>query len=238
MATVSTMILRSMRMINEKARGATLDANEQVETLAELNTFMDACANERLLCYQITEDTLALTASTASYTVGTNGAFAITRPTKIVEPCFVRDSSGFDAPVKVVDAQTYGNLRLKSVGYTYPTHLFYDQGYSATSTATLYLYPVPSAGLTLHINSWKQLGTFSTLSQTMLLPPGYQLFIESNFAIHLAAGLTTVSPELAKIAKESKAAIKGLNAPQAVGAMGLDSGIAAVSRRSSILTGP
>ena len=51
MAAVSTLILRSMRMIGEKERGATLDVNEQVECLAELNTFMDACATERLLCY-------------------------------------------------------------------------------------------------------------------------------------------------------------------------------------------
>ncbi len=35
MAIVSTMILRSMRMIGEKPRGATLDTNEQTETLAE-----------------------------------------------------------------------------------------------------------------------------------------------------------------------------------------------------------
>jgi hypothetical protein len=236
MAAVSTMVLRSMRLIGEKNRGATLDANEQVETLAELNTFMDSCANERLLCYQVTEDTLALTTSTASYSIGTNGTFNVTRPTKIVEPCFVRDSSGFDSPVRVIDSYSYGGLRLKSVGYTYPTHLYYDYGYSNTSTGTIFLYPSPSSGLTLHINSWKQLGNFSTLSQTLMLPPGYQLFIETNFAIHLAAGYTPVSPELAKMAKESKAAIKGLNSFSPI--MQMDTGIASGSRRSSILTGP
>ncbi len=238
MAAVSTMILRSLRLTGEKARGDTLDSNEQVQLLDELNTFMDACANERLLCYQITQDSVALSASTGSLTVGPGATFNITRPTKIIEPCFVRDASGFDSQVRVIDMPSYGALRLKSVGYTYPTHLAYDYGYSATSTGTIYLYPLSIGGLTLFINSWKQLGTFSTLTQTVMLPPGYQLFIESNFAMHTAAGVVSVSPELSKMAKESKAAIKGLNAPEATPIMQMDTGIAMGSRRSSILTGP
>lgn len=236
MASVSSMILRSMRLTGEKARGATLDANEQSECLAELNTFMEACYNERLLAPSLQQDSVSLSTSTQSLTVGPGGQFNITRPTKIVAPCFVRDSSGFDSPIDIIDAQSYGGLRLKSVGYTYPNKLYYDQGYSATSTGTIFLYPLSIGGLTLFINSWKQLGNFSTISQTLMLPPGYQLFIESNFAIHLAAGLTPISPELAKMAKESKAALKGLNSFSPI--MQLDTGIASGSRRSSILTGP
>ena len=238
MAAVSTVILRSMRMIGEKARGDVLNAAEQSECLAELNTFMEACYNEKLLSPSLQQDSVSIAASTQSLTVGPGGAFNITRPTKVVDPCFVRDSSGFDSPVRVINADSYGSLRLKSVGYTYPTDLYYDYGYSSTSTGTIFLYPLPQGGLTLFINSWKQLGNFSTLSQTMLLPPGYQLFIESNFAIHLAAGFTPIPAETAKIAKDSKAAIKGLNAPQATPIMQMDTGIASGSRRSSILTGP
>ena len=236
MAAVSTMILRSMRLIGAKERGATLDANEQTETLAELNTFMDACANERLLCYQIQQDSLALTASTSTYTIGTNGAFAVTRPTKLVDPCFIRDANGYDTPVEIIDAATYGRIVSKASGYTVPTRIFYDGAYSATSTGTLFLAPSPSGSLTLFINSWKQLGTFANLSTTVLLPPGYQLFIESNFAVHLATGLTPISAELAKMARDSKAAIKALNAYSPV--MGIDSGaLQSYRMRGNIFTG-
>lgn len=238
MAAVSTMILRSMRLIGEKNRGGTLDSNEQVECLAEFNTFMDACATERLLCYTLKEDALALTASTSTYSIGTNGTFAVTRPTKIVEPCFVRDSSGYDTPVSVIGADAYGSLVSKSSGYTVPRYLYYDGGYSATSTGTISLYPVPSGSLTLHINSWQQLGTVSSISQDISFPPGYQLFIETNFAIHLAAGFVAVSPELAKMARDSKAAIKSVNLPDTVARV--DPGALQNYRRpgSSILTGP
>lgn len=233
MAVVSTLILRSMRLTGEKGRGATLDSNEQVETLAELNTFMDACNNERLFSYSMKEDVLTLTASTSAYTIGSGATFNVTRPTKIVDPCFVRDASNYDSPVKVVDADTFGRIKLKSVGNSYPNVLYYDAGYSATSSGTIFVYPSPVASLALHINSWTQLGNFSTLSQTVLLPPGYQLFIETNFAMHLATGLTPVSPELAKMAKEAKAAIKTLNLPAPISS--LDD---VYGRTGNIITGP
>lgn len=224
-----------MRFTGEKGRGDTLTTAEAVECLAELNTFMESTQTERLMCYSVTDNTLALTTSTNSYTIGTNGAFAVARPTKIVDPCFVRDSSGYDTPVTIIDSNTYGSIVAKSSGYTVPTYLYYDYGFSNTSTGTIYLYPSPSASLTLHINSWTQLQSFANVSTNVQLPPGYQLFIESNFAIHLAAGYKPISPELAKIARESKAAIESLNIPETI--MGLDVGIP-IRTRSSILTGP
>ena len=235
MAAVSTYILRSMRLTGEKARGATLDSNEQTECLAEFNTFLESLSLERLACYTFTQDSKALTASTESYTIGANGAFAVTRPNKIVDPCFIRDASGYDTPLELIDAEMYGRLVDKDAGYTVPTYLFYDMGYSATSTGTLYLYPSPSDSLTLYINSLKPIGPVVSLTTNILVPPGYQLMLETNFAVHLAAGLTPVSPELARMARESKAAIKSLNQPDVV--MHLDSGAVGYGRRSNIFTG-
>ena len=234
MAAVSTMILRSLRLTGEKDREGSLSSNEQTQCLQEFNTFLDACNNERLLCYQVQQDSLALTASTASYTIGSGGAFNVTRPTRIVDPCFIRDSSSLDTPLTVINAESYGRIVDKTSGYTVPEYLFYDNGFSATSTGTLYLYPSPSPSLTLFINSWRQLAQVSTLSHNVLLPPGYQLFLETGFAMHSAAGVMPVSPELAKMARDARAALKSYNAPDPV--MRLDSPIGGRSR--SILTGP
>jgi len=236
-AFVSSMILRSMRLIGEKARGETLDPDESVECLAELNTFMDGESIKRLMCYTVGQESFPLSANTVSYTIGPGATFNTTRPTKIVDPCFVRDSSNYDSHLTLIDAETYGRLKVKSVGTTYPSYLFYDSGFSSSGAGTITLYPAPSANLTLYINSWKQLQQFADVSTALLLPPGYRLFIESNFAIHLAAGLTPISAELAKIAKESRAAIESINIPDTVSR--LDSGLVGAARsRSSILTGP
>lgn len=234
MAAVSTLILRSMRLIGEKGRGATLDANEQVETLAELNTFMEGEEIKRLNIYSISEVSTTLTASTTQYTIGTNGTIAVPRPIKIVDPCWIRDSNGFDTPVAVVNRDSWASIVDKDSGWTVPTALYYNYDYTATSTATIEVYPSPSGSLTLYMTAWKPLQSFASLTTQVLLPPGYQLMIESNFAIHLAAGFTTVSPELAKMARDSMAAIKRLNAPEPIMRIEPTARVYA----GSILTGP
>ena len=222
MAFVSTMILRSLRMIGEKVRGGTLNANEQTETLDEFNTFLESLSIDKLMTYTVTQDSHLLSASTASYTIGPGATINTDRPTKIVDPCWIRDSNGSDYPLKIINLENYGLLTDKSSGATIPIAIYYDRGFSATSTATLTLYPPPSTGLTLYIHSWKQFSTVSTQSVNLSLPPGYKLFLESNFAIHLAAGYTNVSPEVAKIARDSKAMIRGMNTPDMV--MRMDAG--------------
>ena len=232
---VSSVILRSLRMIGEKTRGDSLDANESTECLYELNSMLDSWGTQRTLCYQVLQESFSLTSGTNSYTIGSGATFNTGRPTKIVDPCFVRDGSNFDSPVKILTSESYGSIVLKNVGTTYPTYLYYDHAFDASGYGTIKVYPAPTSNLTLFINSWKQLGAISTISSPISFPPGYQLAIESNFAIHLAAGLTPISAELAKIAKDSMAAIRGLNLPTQV--MALDYGLPK-GQRMNVITGP
>ncbi|MDO8682402.1 MAG: hypothetical protein Q7N50_02840 [Armatimonadota bacterium] len=234
MATASGMILTALISIGEKQIGETLSTAEETHYLSKLNSMLESWSIDRLMCYQIVQESLALTASTGSYTIGSGGAFNTTRPTKIVDPCFIRDSSNYDSPLEIINAEAYGRIVSKTVDGTYPSYLFYNTAF-VSSLGTIFLYPEPAASLTLFINSWRQLAQFSAIGDTMVLPPGYQLAIESNFAIHAAPGLTNVSPELLSVAKESKAAIKRLNAPDPI--MKLDAGVVR-GRRASILTGP
>ena len=236
MAFVSTMILSALRMTGEKTRGATLDANELVECLAELNGMMESWSNERLLCYTIQTSTHALGTGTNSYTVGTNGTISgLGRPLKIVDPCFIRDSNGSDTPVTILDREMYAMIVDKDAGNTVPRQLFYDSEFSATSSATLYVYPAPSASLTLHFSALKQMQNFSTVSVQALFPPGYQLAIETNYAIRSALGNKEVSDDLRRAARDAKAAIMGTNLSAPV--LSMDIGVV-YGRRGNIFTGP
>ena len=212
MAAVSTIVLRSMRMTGEKARGATLSSAEQTETLYEFNSFLDSISIESLMCYTTQQDSYLLQSGTATYTIGPGATIDTTRPTALRDPCWVRDGSGYDYPLKIVTLETYGRLTDKSSGATIPTHVYYDAGFSATSTASLTFYPPPTSGLTAYLNSMKQFSSVSSQSENVLVPPGYRDFLESNFAIYLAAGQTPVSAETAKLARDSKARVKQLNA--------------------------
>lgn len=209
--TASTMLLRALQMVNFKAPGDTLTTTEQTIHLYNLNSMLDSWSIDILLCYQRIEENFALTTSQGVYTIGPSGNFNTARPTDIVDPCFIRDSSNNDYPIEILDAVAYGRITLKTVDGSYPRYLYYDGSFVAPGLATVKLFPEPSASLTLYINSWKQLPKFDSISAPLMMPPGYQLAIESNYAVHACAGIRPVSTETAKIARDSKAAVESAN---------------------------
>lgn len=235
MPAVSTMIIAGLTMTGEKAIGDTLTADEENYYISRLNSMMDSWTNERGMIFTVSQTSFALTTSQGSYTIGNGGNFNMTRPTEIVDPCFIRDTNNYDVPLDIIDVEAYGNIRLKSTDGTWPTWLYYDKGFSGTSTATVYLYPEPAASLTLFINTLQPLGTFSTMSQNLVMPPGYQAAIESNFAVWSAPGFIKVDQEIKDLARTTKAAIKSTNIPAPV--MRLDYGVAG-GMKTNILTGP
>lgn len=209
----------------------SFSAAENNYHLSRLNSMMDSWSQERLMIHQLSVTSFALTASQGTYTIGSGGDFNMTRPTKIVDPCFTRDTDDTDIPLNLIDADTYGRIVDKTLGDVTPSYLFYDMGYSATSTATIKLYPVPPSGLTLYINTLQPLQTFSTMSATLQLPPGYQQAIETNYAVMSAFGVIEVSPLLMDAAMKSKKVLKVMNLPAPI--LRLEYGIV-----SNILTGP
>ena len=188
MPAISTMILNALTMTGEKVLGATLDTDEQRYFLSRLNSMIDSWTNERMMIFTLSQTSFALTASQGSYSIGNGANFNMTRPTRLVDPCFIRDADGFDSALEIIDMQAYGNISLKTSDGAYPSLIAYDYGFSGTSTGTLYFWPEPAAGLSSFINTLQPLTNFSTVSQNLLLPPGYQDAIEHNFAVRASPG--------------------------------------------------
>lgn len=234
MATASSMILRSLRLIGEKPVGGTLTSAEQTAYLSDLNAMLDSWSIQNLLCYQIVQENFPLSTSVGTYTIGSGGTFNTTRPTRIIH-AFIRDASNLDNEVTIISKESYNQFTLKTTSGSYPEFLYYDAAF-VTSLATIYLYPEPSASLNLYIDSWKRLQSFTAITDTVSLPPGYQRAIEFNFAIEVAGGFRAVPPEVIKVAKDSMAAIKRANLPE--GIMRMDNGIAVQHGSGSILSGP
>src|SRR3990167_4920612 len=114
------MITSGLRKSGEYSTGETLGSDVTSDGLAVMNTMLESWSLERLMCYQITQESLALTASDGTYTIGTGGDFNTDRPTKIVDPCFIRDSSNLDSPLQIIDAAAYGRIVQKTIDGTYP----------------------------------------------------------------------------------------------------------------------
>lgn len=177
--------------------------------LTRLNAMLDSWRTDRLFCYQLLEESFALTANQGSYTIGSGADFDTDRPLDILDPCYVRENN-IDYPVQVVTKTAFKRIVAKStVTSNYPEELFYEPAFP---TGTILLYPVPSAANTLFINSLKTLQEFDTLTESLSLPPGYQEAIEYNLAIRLAAKKGfPINIENKKIAAKAIGRIKRTN---------------------------
>ena len=214
---------------------SSLTTAEQDYHLSRLNSMIDSWSLNTNLIFTIFQTSFALTASQGEYTIGNGGNFNMTRPIRIIDPCFIRDGDGTDSMLEILDHEAYGEIWEKTTDGTIPRYIYYDAGYSATSTAKLFFYPEPDSGVSTFINTMQPLGSFSTMSHNVLFPPGYQRAIETNYAIESAPGFAPVSQELVKIARESLAAVKGVNLQAPISR--LDYGVGA-GMKSNILTGP
>lgn len=188
--------------------GEALTADEANDSLDVLNSILDYWAINKLLVYQLVQNSYTWPASTTSRTIGSGGNFNATRPTRIEEGTFFRDSS-IDYPVRIVrDRAVYDSLPLKTDEGT-PEILFYDTAYPL---GTLYVYPVPAQSLSLYLNTWQKLQSFSALTTDLALPPGYQWMIENNLAVHLQPVFNLACPQTVVVeAQRSMSAIERVN---------------------------
>lgn len=219
MATASTVIVRALTMLGEKVPGGTLTSAEQTAYLAVLNAMLASWSLEKLLVYRIVEESFTLIIGSSAYTIGSGGNFNTTRPSRLEDTCFINYQSRLNG-VMVLNEANFSALQ--TVGLSgMPRNLYFDVN---VPLGTIYFDYKPDVAYDFHLKSWQQLQTFAAIGDTVTLPIGYQRAIESNLAIELAPGLTSVSPETVRIAKESKAAIRVNNEP--AGVLRLDLGVA------------
>ena len=214
MPTALALITRSMRLARVLRKGESLDSDESADGLVALNAMLDSWQIDRLLVYQIVQVSNTWPAATTSRTIGSGGNFTQQRPVKI-DSAFVTDSNSNWYEVRVLQDRTeYDSIVIKTTESTLPQYLFMDPAYPL---GVIYLYPVPSAAVTLKLNTWQTLQSFAALTTDLSLPPGYQRAIEYNLAIEFGPEFgANISPEVKRVAMESKAAIQSLNAPSMV----------------------
>ena len=210
MATALDIITDSLIDIGAIDPSEALTADEGAHGLRRLNELLESWSNERLAVYQILQENFALSSGTASYTIGSGATFNTTRPLDVLSG-FIRDS-GSDYPLRILTREEYDRIQGKTTQYQ-PEYLLYTPSV-ANGVITLYGVPAKAYAVTdgLWINSWKQLQSFTALTTTVVLPPGYLRAIKSNLSPELAPAYNRkVSDAVIAIARESKANIKRLN---------------------------
>lgn len=208
--TASDLITRAYKILGDIGTGETMTAAMADDGLVALNSMLDSFSIERLMIYEIRQDSLTWPSNTTSRTIGSGADFDVHRPDRVEDGTYFVDTNNIAYTVDVLrNRQVYDSIPDKTVVSSYPEKLYYEP---STQWGTLYVYPVPNQSLTLKLNSWQPLQIFDTLTETHILPAGYSRMIEFNLAKELEPESALVLPASAhRIANQSKAAVKKNN---------------------------
>lgn len=182
MATALNLITRALRIIKVYGTGEILSDAEAADGLVSLNAMLEDWANEHLMLYVATLNSITLTPALATYTIGPTGTTVSARPVSI-DPGTYLELGGVSYPLELVTLDEYNSVVVKTLASNIPQYLLYTPNFP---DASITLYPVPSAAATLKLWSWKPLATFAALTDVVSLPPGYENAIVYNLAEYLA----------------------------------------------------
>ena len=203
--TAQELIKSALRVIGVIATGETPADAELQDGMEALNMLLDSWSNEQLMVYYETEDTHSLSAGTAKYTIGSGGDIDTVRPVKI-NRAFMR-SGTIDTPINIIGEEQYRDIAIKTFSAT-SAWLYYNPGYAL---GEIYIYP--AGGGTLYLYSLKPLTTFTALTDTVTLPPGYERTLKYNLAIELAPEYgKEATITIANRAQKAKDKLKAMNA--------------------------
>lgn len=217
MATAQSLITRAMRLAGVIGKGETPDADEAADGLVALNAMLDSWQIQRLFVYQIRSESFTWTGGQQSQTVGSGGDFNTDLPTRVADDCSFT-VGGIDYPAKLIDVDAWTNIPQKSTSSSFPWWLYVQYG---ATLATLYAYPIPNANITFNLRTWKRLQAFTSLTDTLVLPPGNERAIAFSLAEEFGGpefGIE-VPPGVARIAMSARKALKRVNAPAPISPM-------------------
>lgn len=203
MSTARTIIKRAMRKAGILTTGQEPTADEANDALDSLNDLLASLFNENLIVYGRSVESFTLTASQASYTIGSGGDFNTTRPNAIAS-AYVRIGN-IDYPLEpYMDTLYDENTALKTLS-TIPNSYVYENTYPL---GRFTLYPVPASGWTLYLRLEKPV-TELTLDSTVSMPPGWNQFLIYKLATILAPEYgQQIDPNVVLIANQSKEALE------------------------------
>jgi hypothetical protein len=192
--------------------GQQMSAADGAKAFSKLNNLLDQWVSESLMLYAEVRTTFTIVANQASYTVGTGADVNVARPVYLNWSSFVDTSQNPDLeiPLTPLTDQAYASIALKALTSTLPTAFYYNLTHP---TATWIPYPIPTRSDLLGvIYARTQVSEFASLDTVVSLPPGWRRMLVSNLAVECAPAFEREpSPQLMKIATESKATVKRSN---------------------------
>lgn len=217
-AVLSNLIFPALRIAGITDRPNRVPSLDQSgECIGIANRMMGSWNCDRLKIYSNAIDTYQLVPGQGTYFIGPTGAdFVAPRPINIVRANVIlaNTSPGIHYPLRLLEVVDWAALRIPQLpGGAWSSRLYWDR---AVPNSQLMLFPVPGESDQLELFTATALQQFVALTDTVVLPDGYEEAIVFNLAVKIAAQFPSqarMSEAVPAIAAESLARIEGRNAP-------------------------
>jgi hypothetical protein len=207
MTTVVTLVQDAMFTIGALGQDGTTQpegAADQQLVLRFLQRMLDNWANDNLLVYSESAETLPLTANQATYSSALLSGG--TRPVAVTGMYVLYGTVSY--PISMIDSNTYNSFGIKTIA-AIPQYCYYNPTFA---TGLFTFFPVPYAAMTAYVYVVRPLAGTLTLATDLVLPPGYEHAIVANLAKEICRPFgQQLTPDIILHAKESMAKIKRAN---------------------------
>lgn len=211
--------------------GRTPSPAQFQDAIDELNRLTGSLNCDRLNIYSIARAEYPLDPPKASYTIGLSPDAFITADFPVERPLMIESAnivSGSDPstiryPLSLATDLQWSNIGNQALANSIPGILYNDRAYPIS---TLYFHGQPAAGQTLELFTWTLVPSFQTITDVVLLPPGYEDALVLNLAVRLAPHFQkdAVPPDVRRDAQLSLMRLQSINAPRPIASTGFGCG--------------
>ena len=181
MTTASDILTRSAKALAYLGRTEVLSAGDANDALVCFNALLDSWSNEALMSYVELQRNFPMVAGQQQYTIGTGGNINSTRPYDVTS-AFIRDNNSNDYPMQIFNQDQWDKIGLKTITSQIPDTLFYDSQYPL---GIINIFPIPLVNYTVYFNSTTDQVDFTSLTQVLSLPVGYERAFVLNLALEM-----------------------------------------------------
>lgn len=206
MATVRDVIKSALRRINAYGDGEALSTETGDIGLETVNYIFEQWTLDKLMSYQVVQNSFNLVINQQDYTIGSGGNFNTTRPVDI-QSGFVRYNSVDYDLIKINDDE-WNSIGTKNTTSTFPRYFYYRPAFPL-ATVTFFGVPTSISTVFLNVTNVYAAGTLDTV---LSFPPGYTEMLALDLAIKLAPIFAVpVPPELYNQQYELRNKIQNIN---------------------------
>jgi hypothetical protein len=221
--TVRDLLTRAFRFVKILGADEPMGADDATDALVTLNEVIEQINIDKLLAYYKTDIVFSTVAEQVSYTVGpstTTPNIIAPRPVEIIDGFSRRDSN--DYPLFIASKEDYNLVQRKGLTISgWQQAVYYE---AAWPKGTLYVYPKPNdADTAIHLTVMAEIASYSTLNETVSLPPGYAFFLRTRIGERLAVDYgVPFTAQMEKLMTGAETAVKRNNVkPMPVARTGL-----------------